>query len=73
MIKGRDTSFELRKFEVVSETGERREQLGLAGVQVGEVVTIISDKDDSVGISWIIEELPVADEKGVLGAVARAV
>ena len=66
MIKGRDTSFELCKFSVVSETGERREQLGLAGVQVGEVVMI-------EGTEFIVESLPVADKFGVLGVKASRV
>jgi hypothetical protein len=72
MISGRDTSFELRKFEVVSVTGEKREQLGLAGVVAGEVVTIISG-DDLYGTSWIVESSSVSNKDGVLQVIARPV
>jgi hypothetical protein len=76
MIKGIDTSFELRKFSVVSVTGERREQLGLAGVQVGEVIAIIEeapDGEEPLGKSWKVLSLPEPDAKGVLGVTADPV
>ena len=73
MIKGRDSSFELQKFAVVSKTGERREQLGLAGVQVGEVITFLNFSDTDYQTKWVVESEPVADDQGILTITASDV
>jgi hypothetical protein len=72
-IRGRDSKFELQKFRVFSKTGEVREQLGLAGVQIGDRI-LFSDFDNSTYIcDWIVETEPVADADGVLSVIARPI
>lgn len=75
-IKGRTPAYELRKFEVVSVTGEKREQLGLAGVQIGEVIAIVEEAqggNEPLGKLWKVLSLPESNEKGVLYVMADPV
>lgn len=69
-IKGRDSGFNLQKFRVTSLTGEIREQLGLAGVQIGERIAFLGHVEAEAGREWIVDSMPEADSKGVLGIMA---
>jgi hypothetical protein len=69
VVNGRTHDYELRKFEVLDENGlVIREQLGLAGVQVGEIIRNTED-----GTTWKVESLPEANMNGVLGVQASIV
>lgn len=63
IVKGRNEAFELRTFRIITNGGGVvREQLGLAGMKVGE--KFINTEDGSI---WEALTEPVSDHRGVLG------